>query len=47
MTVTTPSRTPLVDAPKSSGTRLVDRVFRSRALVRPPPGQARMPNLAW
>ncbi|PKW11548.1 monosaccharide ABC transporter membrane protein, CUT2 family [Streptomyces sp. 1222.5] len=33
MTVTTPNPTPVADAPRSSGTRLVDRVFRMRELA--------------
>ncbi|MGW2635993.1 ABC transporter permease [Streptomyces sp. NPDC001348] len=33
MTVTTPHETPVADVPRSSGTRLVDRVFRMRELA--------------
>ncbi|KFF98476.1 ABC transporter permease [Streptomyces europaeiscabiei] len=33
MTVTTPQNTPVAEVPKSSGTRLVDRVFKMRELA--------------
>ena len=33
MTVTTPSETPVAEVPRSSGTRLVDRVFKMRELA--------------
>ncbi|MGW0585402.1 ABC transporter permease, partial [Streptomyces sp. NPDC002920] len=33
MTVTTPDKAPVAEAPKSGGTRLVDRVFRMRELA--------------
>ncbi|NUR42000.1 MAG: ABC transporter permease, partial [Streptomyces sp.] len=33
MTVTTPDKAPVAEVPKSSGTRLVDRVFKMRELA--------------
>ena len=33
MTVVTPQKAPVADVPKSSGTRLVDRVFKMRELA--------------